>query len=215
MIDQKKIDKIFHSSTDLRVYSQKLEPCFEEVFEMSLNTSLAVGKLEVNPDSRQAYETIANHIEMIAKKLKFHMTDLKSRVYKLTFCSMETYSLSKDLQLFDSVLSHREILHSNREKIQTLNTSKNLAFEKLRVDSLNDVNEITKTIHKMTKLNEQIWLTIGQLRVQLSQSLPESNLESIVKKIDELGEQVEGYLGELSSKSMGIHKSLSEQNIYV
>lgn len=198
-------------SNELRILTQRLRKSFEQVFEISLNISLVTGKLQASASDGAVYEVISQKIETIAKKLRDSVEKIILESNTLNKYSLGNKLTGAQVDQFKKslpLISTKENKNEVEKAIQRLLVNLDESVDQAR----SHLARIDQEKVKVMALNEQIWLTLSNLRVQLAlHDMPDENLQKISMELDQLNSQIANLLQGLELKSKKIGKILQSR----
>lgn len=194
-------------SNELRVITQRLKKFFEQVFESSLNTSLATGKLATSADESEVYQVMSEKIEGISKKLSESVSLIIYEANCLTRHSLGNKLSSAQIDQFQKSLPIVFGEHNKRQvelAILQLNKDMRVSMD----EAIDNLGALDNEVTRLKSLNEQVWLMLSNMRVQMAQGGEDSNLKGISQELEALSEKIEGALNDLDKKITDIKSIL-------
>ena len=101
MINLDAVKDYYIDSNELLVSVQRLRTSFEQVFELSLNTSLVTGKLQGEVADADVYAVVSEKVESIAKDLRRYIAEMIGASNSLTRCSLGNKQTTALLNKFE------------------------------------------------------------------------------------------------------------------
>lgn len=194
-------------SNELRVITQRLKRYFDQVFESSLNTSLATGKLVTNADESEVYQVMSQKIETISKKLNESILQIIYEANCLTRHSLGNKLSSAKIDQFQKSLPIA-FGENNKKQIELAILQLNKEMRASMDEAVENLSTLDNEVIRLKSLNEQVWLMLSNIRVQMAQGQEDSNLKGISHELEVLSEEVEGALNDLDKKITDIKSIL-------
>ena len=168
MINLDAVKDYYIDSNELLVSVQRLRTSFEQVFELSLNTSLVTGKLQGEVADADVYAVVSEKVESIAKDLRRYIAEMIGASNSLTRCSLGNKQTTALLNKFEEAL---ELVHgeSNSASVKDAISRLEEGVEQSIKNAKDHAQHLADKLDSLNHLNEKIWLTLSQLKVQLAQ----------------------------------------------
>lgn len=194
-------------SNELRIITQRLKKFFDQVFESSLNTSLATGKLITDVNQSEVYQVMSGKIETLSKGFNESVQHIIYEANCLTRHSLGHKLSSAEIDQFEKSLP---IVYgeNNKKQVEKAISIINKRIRASMDEAVDNLGQLDNEVIRLKSLNEQVWLMLSNMRVQMAQEFQDDNLLGISQELEQLSESIEVSLNQLDKKITDIKSIL-------
>lgn len=199
-------------SNDLRYQCQLLQKLSQNVFEVALNASILSENITKSNAESLAISSISDNLGQISKELVDEINkllDFSSNICRFTLGIKRNYILYFKLNDAAKIIS----LEFERNKIivdESLISMKE-EIKDLVLKTLENI-EVTKfCIKKIKKLNEKIWVSLNNIKIEMAINNQIANFENICLQLDEISHTQNNILMNINQSRTNLIQELENE----